>query len=357
MKPLEHLRSWKLLCLTLLLVAPTFGCPEDGVGGEANGDDLAADGREPLAVYLEPGTAIVRSGDSVGFEAIAVYPDGTTGNITDAATWTCTEPSVVDVSNDEGSKGMASAADTGTSTLRANTPWGIRAEAPIEVVASREQIEDDVRMSLPVELFPSIPTDMPLYAESANEVVFQATNMGDSYTVELENVEGGMAESAEPANAFILAPSDAAMTFDAVVSNARRTERFDGLSYESTAVPAPEIQLFNTRRGREVEKGVDASDMTSLEVRIASDEDFRAAYPDDAAVRLADITVTLERASGTNIIRTYSSGAIDLYDFRTAADVGDRLYIEIDEVERQNYRGDVIPLYNYTPSSFYVPLK
>ena len=220
-----------------------------------------------------------------------------------------------------------------------------------------DDVSENVGNNLEVDLYPSVPTHMPLYVDVANEVEFEATNMGDDYDIEIENVQGGVVESAEAERTFIVSPSTDSMTFDVVASNSERSERFEDISYNGRGAPKPRIQLFNTRRSREVERGIDLSDLTSLELNALADAEFQAAYSDDAAVRISDVTVTLDRTSGSPLVRSFTSGDLDLYDFRTPAAVGDNLYIEIHEVERLNYRDEVVEQAEYYPRSFYVPLK
>jgi hypothetical protein len=357
----EYRYAWKLLSVALLASSFLLGCGDFEPSGDTQNNREGFPGTEgpaPVAVFMQPGTAIVRQGETLGFEAVAVYASGEKRTVTAKSTWSCTNPDVMEVSNDEESKGMATATGPGTSTMRVRTEHGLQAEAAIEVVPSAADLASDIRADLDVDLFPSMPTTFPLYTDVANVVRFQATNLGDSYTVELENIEGGAVGSAEESQrAFILSPSAAEMTFDVVVSNGERTERFDDLSYESRSAPRPRIQLMNARRGREVERGIDASDITSLTLNAIADSTFQANYSDDAAVRISSVKVTLDRQSGSPLVRSFSSGDIDLYDFRTAASEGDNLYIEILGVERLNYRDEVVEQRDYYPSSFYVPLK
>lgn len=357
----RHRYGWKFLSLALLASTLLLGCGDfESTGDMQNNREgvTEPEGPAPVAVFMQPGTAIVRQGETLGFEAVAVYASGEKRTVTASSTWSCTNPDVMEVSNDEASKGMATATGPGTSTMRVRTPHGLQAEAAIEVVTSAADLEDDIRANLEVDLFPSVPTTFPLYMGVANVVRFQATNLGDDYTVELENVEGGAVASAEEsARAFILSPSAAEMTFDVVVSNSDRTERFDDLSYESRSAPRPRIQLMNSRRGREVERGIDASDITALTLNAIADADFQTNYSDDAAVRISSVKVTLDRQSGSSLVRAFADGDIDLYDFRSVANEGDNLYIEILGVERLNYRDEVVEQSDYYPSSFYVPLK
>ncbi|MDQ3340063.1 MAG: Ig-like domain-containing protein [Myxococcota bacterium] len=72
------------------------------------------------SIQVTPTNPTAAKGTTLQFTATGTYSDGTTQNLTAVATWASTTQAVATVSNAAGSQGLASALNTGTSTISAS---------------------------------------------------------------------------------------------------------------------------------------------------------------------------------------------------------------------------------------------
>ncbi len=86
-------------------------------------------------VSVTPVTFTAAVGEDQRFQAVAIFSDGTSRNVTVQATWTSTAPSVAQVSNRPGQQGLVTALAAGTATLRA-TFEGVSGSASVTVTAA-----------------------------------------------------------------------------------------------------------------------------------------------------------------------------------------------------------------------------
>ena len=74
-----------------------------------------------VSIQVTPANPSVMPGATQQFTATGTYSDGTTKDITTLATWTSSLSSVASISNAEGSKGLATALTSGTTTITATS--------------------------------------------------------------------------------------------------------------------------------------------------------------------------------------------------------------------------------------------
>ena len=72
-----------------------------------------------LSITVLPAATNVLLGTTQQFQAVGNYNDGTTKDLTGTATWSSSVPSVATISNNAGSKGLATALQPGTTTISA----------------------------------------------------------------------------------------------------------------------------------------------------------------------------------------------------------------------------------------------
>ncbi len=71
------------------------------------------------SVTIQPASPAIALGVLQQFTASASFADGTSSDVTTAATWTSSSPTVATISNSQGSQGEATAVSTGTTTINA----------------------------------------------------------------------------------------------------------------------------------------------------------------------------------------------------------------------------------------------
>ncbi|MCG8340655.1 MAG: gliding motility protein GldM [Cytophagales bacterium] len=112
-------------------------------------------------------------------------------------------------------------------------------------------------------------------------------------------------------------------------------------TFKVRTLPKPEIRV--TSRGKEVneKKGIPAPGPTTLELRAIADKSLREFLPKDARYRVAKWEVTLARGSRPLKAKRVDAAEVNLNDFIPLAREGDRLVIEVEKVERLNFRNEI----------------
>jgi uncharacterized protein YjdB len=89
------------------------------------------------SLAITPAAPTLANGTSLAFVATGTYADGTTRALTGSVTWSSSDAGVATVSNAAGTRGVATAASAGTTTITAIDPaTGITATASLTVTAS-----------------------------------------------------------------------------------------------------------------------------------------------------------------------------------------------------------------------------
>jgi urocanate hydratase len=99
-----------LYIVALLFVALVSGC---GCGGD--------EGPVLVSIEVSPANPSIPLGTSQQFTATGVFSNQTTLDITETVTWSSSDPAVAQVSNTEGSKGLAASGAVGSTTVTATS--------------------------------------------------------------------------------------------------------------------------------------------------------------------------------------------------------------------------------------------
>ena len=87
-----------------------------------------------VSIAVTPGNASIAAGNTEQFAATGTYSDGSTQNLTSAAAWSSSAPSVATISDASGSQGLATTAGVGTATMQA-TSGAINGSTTLTVTA------------------------------------------------------------------------------------------------------------------------------------------------------------------------------------------------------------------------------
>ncbi|OGX85509.1 type IX secretion system motor protein PorM/GldM [Hymenobacter glacialis] len=126
-------------------------------------------------------------------------------------------------------------------------------------------------------------------------------------------------------------------------------------TFQVRPIPKPTIECFVGGRQVNEKQGTPGSAMRSMTLRAIPDVGFATFLPDDAKFRVSSYEVTLVRGRRPALqTRTINGPTADLSDVVNAYREGDRLYIEVKGVQRQNFQGTVEPV--NVSKQFNVPL-
>lgn len=183
-----------------------------------------------------------------------------------------------------------------------------------------------------------------LYLNCGNELNIQVPAMGAAYDPSFK-VTGGAATKDPSKKGFVTVVPQAAKVDIAVSSggNLIGTETF-----AVKRIPKPEIKVYD--RGREVDQkmGV-AQPPRALQLRAEPDESFASQLPKDALFRVTDSEIALVRGARAVVVRRFQGPDINLADIAGQARSGDAIVIDIKQVQRRNFKGEVEDFNNYGP--------
>jgi gliding motility-associated protein GldM len=113
-------------------------------------------------------------------------------------------------------------------------------------------------------------------------------------------------------------------------------------TFQVRPIPKPEIKCFVGGREANEKQGTPGTAVRSMTLKAIPDAGFATFLPDDARYRVSRYEVTLVRGKRPALSpKTVTGGTVDNTDIVNNYREGDRIYIEVKEVQRQNFQGNV----------------
>ena len=113
-------------------------------------------------------------------------------------------------------------------------------------------------------------------------------------------------------------------------------------TFQVRPIPKPSIEAFASGRPVNDKQGTPGTAIRSFTLKAIPDAGFATFLPDDAKFRVSRYEVTLVRGKRPAIgTMTFNSPQADLSAVVNAYREGDRLYVEVKDVQRQNFQGNV----------------
>lgn len=176
----------------------------------------------------------------------------------------------------------------------------------------------------------------PLYLGCANKLSIQSPQLGALWNPTITGDGAAVISSGEKGKVTVV-PSAVSVALN--ISNSGSllgTERF-----KVTKVPRPSIQVSVGGTPATSPQGVPVSSARSVKIQAVSDPSFAAFSPDDANFRTTGATVSLVRGTKRVKFSKIGAGGGSISDLAAEAQPGDRLIIEVDGVQRRNFRGEI----------------
>ena len=113
-------------------------------------------------------------------------------------------------------------------------------------------------------------------------------------------------------------------------------------TFQVRPIPKPSIEAFAGGRPVNDKQGTPGTAVRSFSLKAIPDAGFATFLPDDAKFRVSRYEITLVRGKRPALAtKTISGPQADLSDVVNAYREGDRLYVEVKDVQRQNFQGNV----------------
>ncbi len=189
-----------------------------------------------------------------------------------------------------------------------------------------------------------------LYLNCGNEIQVQVPALGSDYNPSF-TVNGGDLVRGSGTGEITIIPNTSKV--DLNVSNAGN---FLGTkSFGVRKIPAPEIQARIKGKQIDSKRGIPVN-TASFSLDAIPDESFAAFLPKDARFQVREAEINLVRAGrGVSRVRATSKN-INLSKL-AGKRKGDNIVIEIKQVARANFRGDVENFRNFVPRVITIPLN
>jgi len=179
-----------------------------------------------------------------------------------------------------------------------------------------------------------------LYLNCGNELTVQVPALGAAYNPSF-TATGGTAIPGSRKGLVTIVPTGKQVTLN--VSNS-------GTFIGSEVFPVKNLPLptFVVKSGGtpvNMKAGFSATSAPrNISIEAVPDESFATFLPKDARYRVTEYDVTLGRGARTIDRITATSPVVDLTRFASQIRAGDRLVIEIKQVQRMNFKGDIEPV-------------
>ncbi|RYC71146.1 MULTISPECIES: type IX secretion system motor protein PorM/GldM [Spirosoma] len=183
----------------------------------------------------------------------------------------------------------------------------------------------------------------PLYLGCANKLSIQSPQLGALWSPTITGNGAAVIPSGEKGKVTVV-PSAAQVSLN--ISNGGSllgTETF-----RVNRVPRPTLEYRVGGQATNDPRGVPVTSARSVQVRAVSDPSFATFSPDDAKFRVTGMTVSLVRGARRVQSVNLGPGGGSVSSLAAEAQSGDRLVIQVEGVQRQNFRGEIsdVPMGN-----------
>jgi gliding motility-associated protein GldM len=189
-----------------------------------------------------------------------------------------------------------------------------------------------------------------LYFKCGNKLTVNVPALGAQYKPSF-SASGATAITGSKVGDVTLVPTSREVTLNVSSSG----NAIGSQTFQVRPIPKPTIECWVGGRQANEKQGTPGTAVRSMNLRAIPDAGFQTFLPDDARFRVSRYEVTLVRGRRPALqTKTVNGPQADLSDVVNAYREGDRLYIEVKDVQRQNFRGEVEPV--SVSKQFNIPL-
>ena len=176
-----------------------------------------------------------------------------------------------------------------------------------------------------------------LYLNCGNELQVNCPQLGSAYSPTFTATGANTIKGAKTGEVTVV-PNSAEVKLNVYNGgNLLGTEDF-----KVRRVPKPEIRLYNRGREVNVKQGENISALRELDIKAIPDESFKTFLPKDARYRVSGWEVTLARGKRpVEPPAKVTKESLAVGTMMQKAKEGDRVVVEVKQVQRMNFRGQV----------------
>jgi len=175
-----------------------------------------------------------------------------------------------------------------------------------------------------------------LYLNCGNEINIQVPALGKEYNPKFK-VAGGKMVLGKGKGLVTIIPKSTQVKIH-VYNN---TNMLGTQAFNVRSIPKPEIKLTSNRKSINTKEGFPFPGPRSLELSAIPDESFKNFLPKDARYRVAKWEVILARGSRAIDKKKINGPVANLRSFAALAKPGDRIVVEVQKVERKNFKNEI----------------
>lgn len=181
-----------------------------------------------------------------------------------------------------------------------------------------------------------------LYRNCGNELNIQVPALGSTYNPSFTATSAKVYKSPSKKGFVTIVPNRTARNVTIKVSS--NGNPIGSETFQARGVPRPTIEARIGTRPANEKQGEPAPGPRSLTMAAVAEENFKAFLPKDANYRVAKWECILVRGKRPVNTMKVSGPIANLSTFASLAQPGDRILIDIKEVQRKNYLGNIEPV-------------
>ncbi len=175
-----------------------------------------------------------------------------------------------------------------------------------------------------------------LYLNCGNDINIQVPALGKEYNPNFKVIGGAMVTGRGKGLLTVIPKSTQVKIHVYNNSSMLGTQTFNVRS-----IPKPEIKLTSKGKSVNAKEGFPIPGPRSLELSAIPDESFKNFLPKDARYRVAKWEIILARGSRAIEKQKVNGPSVNLRRFAAVAKPGDRIVVEVQKVERMNFKNEI----------------
>lgn len=192
-----------------------------------------------------------------------------------------------------------------------------------------------------------------LYLNCGNKLNVQVPALGSTYDPSFTASGAEVIKGAKKGEVTLIPNAKEVALNVASNGNKLSTETF-----KVRLIPKPEIVATSGGRPMDLKRGMPSPGPREITLMAKPDESFKNFLPDDARYKITQFEIALVRGKRpVGGIQTVNSNSINLNSYAAQAQAGDRYMVEVKEVKRMNFRGQVETVSGTQNTLFNIPLN